>query len=64
MVSGNYRTGRRRVTWSIFELRSIVHGRFVVISTGNFAGSWRGKEKACLRRDYDASVRVAGVDLL
>ena len=38
MVSGNYRTGRRRVTWSIFELRSIVHGRFVFISTGNSAG--------------------------
>ena len=46
MVSGNYGTGRRRVTWSIFELRSIVHGRFVFISTGNFAGSWCGKEKS------------------
>ena len=30
----------------IFELRSIVHGRFIIISTGNFAGSWRGKEKS------------------
>ena len=29
----------------IFELRSIVHGRFVFISTGNFAGSQRGEEK-------------------
>ena len=30
----------------IFELRSIVHGRFVFISTGNFAGLWRSKEKS------------------
>ena len=45
MASGNYGTGRRRVTWSMFELRSIVHGRFVFISTGNFAGSQHGEEK-------------------
>ena len=30
----------------VFELRSIVHGRFVFISTGNFAGSQRGEEKS------------------
>ena len=46
MVRGNYGTGCRRVTWSIFELRSIVHGRFVFISTGNFSGSQRGKAKS------------------
>ena len=30
----------------IFELRSIVHGRFVFISTGYFAGSRHGEEKS------------------
>ena len=30
----------------IFELGSIVHGRFVFISTGNSAGSRHGKEKS------------------
>ena len=29
----------------IFKLRSIVYGRFVLISTENFAGSWCGEEK-------------------
>ena len=33
----------------IFELRSIVHGRFVFISTGNFAGSQRSKERSMLK---------------
>ena len=46
MVSGNYGTGRRRVIWSVFELRSIVHGRFIFISTGKFAGLWCGEEKS------------------
>ena len=30
----------------IFELKSIVHGKFVFISTGNFAGSWCSKERS------------------
>ena len=30
----------------MFELRSIVNGRFVFISTGNFAGSRRDEEKS------------------
>ena len=46
MASSNYGTGRRRVTKSIFKLRSIVHGRFVFISTGDFAGSRHGEEKS------------------
>ena len=46
MMSGNYGTGRRRVTWSIFELGLIVHGRFVFISTGDYAGSRHGEGKS------------------
>ena len=45
-VRGNYGTGRRGVTWSIFKLRSIVHGRLVFISMGNFAGLRCGEEKS------------------
>ena len=30
----------------IFELRSVVHGRFIFISTGNFAGSQHGEKKS------------------
>ena len=48
MVSGNYGTGHRRVTELIFELGLVVHGRFIYISTGDYAGSQRseGKEYA------------------
>ena len=45
MASSNYRTGHRRVTWSIFELELIVHGRFIFISTGGYAGLRRGEGK-------------------
>ena len=30
----------------IFELGLIVHGRFIFISMGNYAGSWRSEEKS------------------
>ena len=46
MASSNYGTGCRRVTWSIFELGLIVHGRFVYISTGDYAGSGHGERKS------------------
>ena len=46
MASSNYGTGHRRVTWLIFELGLIVHGRFIFISTGDYAGSRRGEEKS------------------
>ena len=45
MASSNYGTGCRRVIWLIFKLGSIVHGRFIFISTGDYAGSRHGEEK-------------------
>ena len=46
VASSKYGTGHRRVTPSIFELGSTVHGRFVFISTGDYSGSRRSEEKS------------------